>query len=445
MLATMNLQLLTTLTTDAPSDMAPAAAQTPARQPLTVDGGFADLLRLRAAPGPAAGEPRGEFLPRGGNELPAPTPLPSGSRREPLLELPAAMDDRLTAGNAELAFAAQWPAEPPVPEASGTGTALPGTTLPGADLPESIWPPGLMALVEDAFPGDERPASWPLDAGQRAQRPAETGALTVPTAPQALKPPAAEPPAMPQGIPAASAQRSDAAPVEWPPAQRADSPRQAEPAPQPAAADGTRANLLAEGQVVPRVLAMPENALQGERPAAAATALLSQAAPSQSPATANVADSRAAGLIPGATGELIRTPVGEPGWGDRIGERVLMMAGSQTQQAEIRLTPAELGPVRVRISMEEGAAHVTFQAQHAVTREAIEAAMPRLRDMLAENGLSLGQASVGGDSVAEGQREGDNAPRTAGTDGAQSNDADELAPAERQKTVASDSLVDTFA
>ena len=41
-----------------------------------------------------------------------------------------------------------------------------------------------------------------------------------------------------------------------------------------------------------------------------------------------------------------------------------------------------------------------FAAQHAVTRDAIEQALPRLREMLVENGLSLGQASVGEQGVA---------------------------------------------
>ena len=120
-----------------------------------------------------------------------------------------------------------------------------------------------------------------------------------------------------------------------------------------------------------------------------------------------------------------------------------MMAGNQLQQAEIRLTPAELGPVRVQIAVEDGAANVTFQAQHAVTRDAIEAAMPRLREMLAESGLSLGQASVGGDGVAEGQREQGEVANLADDGENAAELSDELQP-ERQKTVTSDGLIDTF-
>ena len=121
-----------------------------------------------------------------------------------------------------------------------------------------------------------------------------------------------------------------------------------------------------------------------------------------------------------------------------------MMAGNQLQQAEIRLTPAELGPVRVQIAVEDGAANLTFQAQHAVTRDAIEAAMPRLREMLADNGLSLGQANVGGDGVSERQGEQRSAANASGeTNGDVELPEDTLS--ERRKSVTADGLIDTFA
>ncbi len=101
-----------------------------------------------------------------------------------------------------------------------------------------------------------------------------------------------------------------------------------------------------------------------------------------------------------AQAALIDTPVADSAWGERLGERVLLMAGNQLRSAEIRLTPAELGPVRVQVAVDDGTANITFHAQHAVTREAIEQALPRLREMLVDNGLTLGQASVGEQGVA---------------------------------------------
>lgn len=142
----------------------------------------------------------------------------------------------------------------------------------------------------------------------------------------------------------------------------------------------------------------------------------------------------------------IGTPVPDPSWGERISERVLTIVGSQFKTAEIRLTPAELGPVRVQVSVDEGATNVTFHAQHSVTREAIELALPRLREMLAENGLSLGQASVGEHDETQGNRD-QNAPKNslrAPVDDIGGDRLDEEVPL-RQKVVTANSLVDTFA
>ena len=58
-------------------------------------------------------------------------------------------------------------------------------------------------------------------------------------------------------------------------------------------------------------------------------------------------------------------------------------------RAEIRLTPAELGPIRIRVSLAADDAMVDISAAHAATRAAIEASMPTLRQMLAEQGLRL--------------------------------------------------------
>lgn len=143
------------------------------------------------------------------------------------------------------------------------------------------------------------------------------------------------------------------------------------------------------------------------------------------------------------TTDLIGTPVRDSAWGEQMGERVLLMAANQLKTAEIRLTPAELGPLRVQISMDDGATNVSFHAQHAVTREAIEQALPRLREMLAENGLSLGQADVGEQGVAEGNRDGQ-------TDGRSSSPAvDEALVDEGNRAAAtaarSNGLIDTFA
>lgn len=86
--------------------------------------------------------------------------------------------------------------------------------------------------------------------------------------------------------------------------------------------------------------------------------------------------------------------VGSQAWGGMVGERVVWMFGQQHQSAEIMLNPPSLGPLEVRLSMSDGQANLTFTTQHAPVREALEAATPRLREMLSESGIGLGNVSV---------------------------------------------------
>lgn len=81
-------------------------------------------------------------------------------------------------------------------------------------------------------------------------------------------------------------------------------------------------------------------------------------------------------------------------WSRVVSSRVVWMAREGVQQAELRLNPSNLGPVEVRLNINNDQASVTFLAQNAATRDALEQAMPRLRESLAENGLSLSHSEV---------------------------------------------------
>jgi flagellar hook-length control protein FliK len=91
----------------------------------------------------------------------------------------------------------------------------------------------------------------------------------------------------------------------------------------------------------------------------------------------------------------VAAPIGHPSFGNDLSHRVLMFAGQRVQSAEISVTPGELGPIRVTIDVRGQEAAMQFSAAHATTRAAIEDALPRLREMLAAQGLQLTQADVG--------------------------------------------------
>jgi flagellar hook-length control protein FliK len=99
----------------------------------------------------------------------------------------------------------------------------------------------------------------------------------------------------------------------------------------------------------------------------------------------------------------ITVPFGSPRFGAAFGERVSWMVREGLQSAELTLNPPDLGPIRIALSMEKDAASFGFNATHAQTRAAIEQALPRLRELLAEQGLSLGHTSI--DAGTGGQRE----------------------------------------
>lgn len=87
-------------------------------------------------------------------------------------------------------------------------------------------------------------------------------------------------------------------------------------------------------------------------------------------------------------------PMQQPGWDRALGSRVQWMANQNVQLAEIRLNPPHLGPLEVRLQVEGERTNVQFIAPQAATREAVESALPRLREMFQESGMQLGDVTV---------------------------------------------------
>ena len=90
----------------------------------------------------------------------------------------------------------------------------------------------------------------------------------------------------------------------------------------------------------------------------------------------------------------MKSPVGTSAWADELGGKITWMAKQGIESASLRLSPEHLGPVEVHISVHDGATSVTFGAAQADTRTALEQALPRLREMFANQGLTLADAGV---------------------------------------------------
>jgi len=90
----------------------------------------------------------------------------------------------------------------------------------------------------------------------------------------------------------------------------------------------------------------------------------------------------------------LRNTVGTQAWADELGGHLTWMAQQGRESASLTLSPEHLGPIEVRISVQDGKTSVWFGAVNADTRSAIEEALPRLRDLFSAQGLSLADSGV---------------------------------------------------
>lgn len=77
-----------------------------------------------------------------------------------------------------------------------------------------------------------------------------------------------------------------------------------------------------------------------------------------------------------------------------LGQRLMLMMDKKEQQAEIQLDPPELGSLMVRVQVKNDQAQVSFVAQHPQARDALEQAMPRLRELMQQQQMELVNAEV---------------------------------------------------
>lgn len=97
-------------------------------------------------------------------------------------------------------------------------------------------------------------------------------------------------------------------------------------------------------------------------------------------------------------GLRLETPLTHAGWPDEMGQKLTWMANNHRQQAELVLNPPQLGRIEVTLALDGDQASVSLVSPHAAVRETLEASLARLREVLAEAGVTLGQTHVGADS-----------------------------------------------
>lgn len=305
-----------------------------------------------------------------------------------------------------------------VTPAADAASPLPGAARPGSDQDfSSLLARQLAAKPELPVPGGDtaaEPAATATDAAVPAD-PAN-GLAVIAFVPVA--PPAAAIAAGPSAdAPRAGAERTTglARALAVADGHAAIQARQALPEGEPTAA-GAAANLAApdvrvsakaQAHPVAEALAPAVQHAAKLTQADTSAAGLPEAAPAAMPHAVMAA--RSDGVAPSAAAPAatvaVESRVASPGWGAELGQKVVWLASQQQQVAHINVTPPQLGPIEIRLNLAHDQASATFVSPHAAVRDAIEAALPRLREMLAESGLTLGNVDVSAHSFGHARQD----------------------------------------
>lgn len=136
-------------------------------------------------------------------------------------------------------------------------------------------------------------------------------------------------------------------------------------------------------------------------------------------------------------------------WPAEFGQKVVWMATQDKQSAQITLNPPQLGPIEISLNVKNDQATAIFSSGNAEVREAIESALPRLREMLAGVGVELGQTNVSSESFRQAS-EGNNSNRGNNAEGKQGDSGLDIGATHGETMVRTadrrgNGLVDTFA
>lgn len=157
---------------------------------------------------------------------------------------------------------------------------------------------------------------------------------------------------------------------------------------------------------------------------------------------------------PAMPGDRIPARLGTQAWDNQVSQRIVYMVGKE-QAATLTLNPPDLGPVQIVLNVTNDQATVAFSSDQLDVRQALENALPRLREMMSESGIALGNATVDANVPDQRQQQQDSERRAQGgqgdtggltgdgQDGAPA--VNEVAPRTRTVSIGDRGMVDLFA
>ena len=141
------------------------------------------------------------------------------------------------------------------------------------------------------------------------------------------------------------------------------------------------------------------------------------------PSAMLAATANGATATPSPTEGHLPVSPGSSDFAPALGAQLTVFLRDGVQQARLHLHPAELGPLTVQIQLDGASAQVRLAAEHPLTRQALEQAMPTLASTLRESGLTLTGGGVF-EQPANQQQPDARAPGGSRADGARSTAAD---------------------
>ena len=151
------------------------------------------------------------------------------------------------------------------------------------------------------------------------------------------------------------------------------------------------------------------------------------------------------------TSPLPAVPIEHPGWEKSFVNNVSWMSNENVQTANIRISPSDLGPLEIKMTVKQDQLSLSINTHHALTRETLENAMPRLKEMLSNNGFNSvnvdvsGQQTNGGNAENNTQTGSDWFGSDEGSEYESEQDGDDLIQSEPRMIMAGSGMVDIFA
>jgi flagellar hook-length control protein FliK len=151
------------------------------------------------------------------------------------------------------------------------------------------------------------------------------------------------------------------------------------------------------------------------------------------------------------TAQTVTAPIGSNSWAGEFSQKIVWISNQKIHSAELHLNPPDLGPLNVVMKMSDNQLTAQFRSQHSAVRDAIENALPKLRELLADNNIMLGNATVSeqsprdrGDDGYSNQGSGSSAQRESSYNATESNEALPI-PAQSMPARRHNGMLDTFA